>query len=145
MFLRIFTSYDSPNIGVLILSFNERILLWVFYHLLLMGLSTRRVRYRFRLTFYLIVFRPPYFVSSFNGRRVTGLVPPCLETNSKIRGTNFDAGGVKPLPFSPHVPCLFPLLQDTSFAWKIYCTCLSYSGAELGVKVVILWVASPAW
>ena len=56
------------------------------------------------------------------------LSPP-LETNSKIRGTNFDAGGVKPLPFPPHVPCLFHPFQDHHALERHY-TWLACSGAE---------------
>ena len=72
------------------------------------------------------------------------LSPP-LETNSKIRGTNFDAGGVKPLPFSPHVPCLFHPFQDHHAFERHYFIDLSWSGI-LGVKIVFpRWLASPSW
>ena len=55
--------------------------------------------------------------------------PPLLETNSKIRGTNFDAGGVKPFPFPPHVPCLFHPFQDHHALERHY-TWLTCPGAE---------------
>ena len=66
------------------------------------------------------------YALNFNDRYVAFFVPlPRFETISKIRGTNFDAGGVKPLPSFPHVPCLFPPLQDTPLVLRIFCTWLS--------------------
>ena len=98
-----------------------------------MDLSTRRVRYHFVIClFFRHISSHTLCLEFFSDRYVADFVPspPRFETISKIRGTNFDAGGVKPLPSSPHVPCLFPPLQDTSLVLKdtLYLAVLFWSG-----------------
>ena len=87
----------------------------------------RRVRYQLRCTSYTFVESRSYFFDGhvtfpFYGRHVTDLIlvmpaPPHPETNSKIRGTNFDAGGVKPYLSLP-THRVSPLFCRTHHRWK---------------------------